>query len=190
MTEGTDGLAEGTFAAAAAGVLPGLSSLVDADWSVPAGELEWSCWQTADHVIDCLLSYCLQVGARRADGWLPLQEVHAQAGATPRDLLDALASVSRLFSAVLATSPPDVTASDGVTELGVTDWAIRGAYELVVHGHDIAAGLGRAFEPPADLCARVLASSALWMLDRNRAAAGTEPWDALLLASGRGASGS
>jgi hypothetical protein len=32
---------------------PGL----DRDWSVPAGDLEWDCRRTLDHIVDTLLLY-------------------------------------------------------------------------------------------------------------------------------------
>ena len=98
---------------------------------------------------------------------------------------DASGPCPGTFSAVLAASPPDATASDGVVELGPAGWDARGAYELLVHGHDLATGLGGTVDPPAALCTQVLESPALWMVDRDRAVAAAGPWEALLLASGR-----
>lgn len=177
--------APASFTATAARVLGDLAPLAGGDWSARAGELEWSCEQTAVHVVDCLLSYTLQLGARRTDGWLPLEPVRASASATPPDLLDALAAACATFSAVLAVTPPAVTATDGVAALAVGDWAARGAYELLVHGHDIAAGLGGTIDPPDALCAWILSSPDLWMVDRARAESGARPWAQLLLGSGR-----
>jgi hypothetical protein len=177
--------APGLFPTATTLVLDGLGPLAGRDWRAPAGELAWDCRQTADHLVDCLLSYALQLAARRAGDWLPVEEVHVAAGATPRDLLDALAAACRTLSAVLAASPPDAAASDGVVPLDVAGWDARGTYELVVHGHDLATGLGGAVVPPEALCAAVLASPALWMLDRDRAGTAAGSWEALLLASGR-----
>ncbi|MGH9090226.1 MAG: maleylpyruvate isomerase N-terminal domain-containing protein [Acidimicrobiales bacterium] len=181
------GGAPASFPAAATHVVGGLAPLVDRDWSVPAGELAWSCRETVGHLVDCLLSYTLQVAARRAGDWLPVGEAHVAAGATPPDLLATLGAVSTTFSAVLATAPPATTASDGVVSLGVDDWAARGAYELLVHGYDIAFGLGGTVHPPSAICAWILSSPNLWMLDRSRATPGAGPWERLLLASGRAA---
>jgi hypothetical protein len=38
------------------------------DWQVPAGSLEWSCWETAAHVAHDLLAYAGQVAARATAG--------------------------------------------------------------------------------------------------------------------------
>jgi hypothetical protein len=55
-----------------------------------------------------------------------------------------------------------------------------GVTETLVHGHDAAQGLGVPWEPPADLCARVL--SRLF----PGAPADAPPWAVLLWATGRG----
>jgi hypothetical protein len=33
-------------------VLDALDTVVEEDWSKPAGTLEWTCWQTLDHTVD------------------------------------------------------------------------------------------------------------------------------------------
>ncbi|MGW7627719.1 hypothetical protein ACWGKO_02125 [Streptomyces griseoincarnatus] len=42
------------------------------DWTVRAGTLEWTCWQTAAHVGHDLLAYAGQLAARPTDGYLPV----------------------------------------------------------------------------------------------------------------------
>jgi hypothetical protein len=54
-----------------------------------------------------------------------------------------------------------------------------GVTETLLHGHDAAQGLGVPWDPPADLCARVL--SRLF----PGAPADAPPWVALLWSSGR-----
>ena len=41
-----------------------LSAAADADWSARAGDLEWDCWETVEHLSDDLLCYAgrCQVG--------------------------------------------------------------------------------------------------------------------------------
>ncbi len=173
------------FAALSDFSIDALTEVVDADWTTRAGVLEWSCWQTVDHMVDCLFSYALQIGARAETGYLPFEELHAKPDATPLDLVAGLRSVTALLVAVVRDSPGTVTASDGVLELSLSDWCARAAYELVLHTHDVVWGLGRDLDPPLELCAVIVESDALWMLDRGQAKGGSDPWAALLLGSGR-----
>jgi hypothetical protein len=66
---------------------------------------------------------------------------------------------------------------------GVSDaegFAAMGVAETLVHMHDVTQGLRLAWNPPADLCARVLARLF------PHAPMTTSPWSALLWATGRG----
>jgi hypothetical protein len=166
-------------------VLETLDRRVTLDWSVPAGSLEWSCWQTVDHMIDCVFSYAFQLGSRAQSGFLPFQELHAMPEAGTNELVIGLRGITELFSGLLASVPRDAEASDGVFMLDVGDWAARAAYEMLLHTHDVAVGLGGRFDPPPSMCAWVIASPKLWMFDRGIATAIANPWEALLVGSGR-----
>ena len=173
------------FAALAEFSIDALTEVVDADWTTRAGVLEWSCWRTVDHMVDCVFSYAMQIGARAQSGYLPFEELHAKPEATPLELVAGLRSVTSLLVAVVRDSPGTVTASDGVLELSLSDWCARAAYELVLHTHDVVSGLGSDLDPPLELCRVILESDALWMLDSEQAKGGSDPWAALLLGSGR-----
>ena len=158
---------------------------VDDDWSVPAGDLEWSCWSTLDHTIDCLFSYVMQLASEAHAGFLPFNELHAQPDARPVDLLAGLRGVGTMLVAVARDAAPGATASDGVLPLDLADWCARGAYELVLHTDDVLAGLGARWDVPTELCQSILESPALWMVDRSRAAEAEDGWHSLILGSGR-----
>lgn len=189
---GHDALVE-TRSDSSAGMFTGVSDLVlgvlrpqvDSDWDIVAGSLDWTCRQTADHMVDCIFSYAFQLASRAQEGFLPFGELHALPDATPTDLVAGLVGVTELFSSLLRTVPKDVEASDGVVSLNVDDWATRAAYELLLHTHDITSGLGAQFDPPRPTCARVLASPKLWMLDQAAASTTEDSWHALLIGSGR-----
>jgi hypothetical protein len=166
-------------------VLGTLDEVVDRDWSKRAGTLEWTCWQTVDHTIDCVFSYGMQVASGAQSGFLPFGELHAAPGATPEDLVAGLRGVGTMFLAVVRDSPPGAVASDGVMTLDLSDWCARAAYEAVLHAHDVLSGLGVEFRLPDELCRSVIASESLWMLDREQARVAPDPWAALLAASGR-----
>jgi hypothetical protein len=73
------------FAELSALVIAAWTSGLDRDWSAPAGTLEWSCFTTADHTIDCVFSYALFLASRRDDVYPPFTELHALDGATPSE---------------------------------------------------------------------------------------------------------
>ncbi len=66
-----------------------LTPAPDGDWSVQAGDLEWTCWETGVHVADDLFSYASQVLAQPVDRYLPI-EVTLDDAATPADLLASI----------------------------------------------------------------------------------------------------
>jgi hypothetical protein len=68
--------------------------------------------------------------------------------------------------------------------MGLADpegFAAMGVVEVLVHAYDVARGLDLSFDPPADLCDRVLARLF------PDAPTDTERWPTLLWATGRGA---
>src|SRR5690349_14069312 len=60
-----------------------LQGAVHEDWTVPAGDLNWSCRDTGGHIADDLFSYASQVIARPARGYLPIEAV-LEPRATPK----------------------------------------------------------------------------------------------------------
>jgi hypothetical protein len=161
-------------------------------WDGKAGSLEWTCWETVEHLSDDLFSYAAQLGprtpplegvvsfaweSRRPGG--PANAIHTDRTAGPAGLLQVLEASGALLVAMVRTTPSRVRAHH---VFGVSDpegFAAMGIVETLVHTHDLAEGLGLAWTPPADLCSRVL----------NRlfpdAPKTTDPWTTLLWATGR-----
>lgn len=166
-----------------------LVALADEDWSAPAANLEWSCRQTLDHVIDCLFSFTLQLAARASSRFLPFNELHATAEASTADLLVGFRGAVRMFRDVTSNAEPGAVAGDGLALLTAEDGCARGAYEVALHSYDITTGLGAIWRLPDDLCRAITASEALWMFDRAAAATGDGPWASFLIGSGRRATG-
>ncbi|MFE4859640.1 hypothetical protein [Streptomyces sp. NPDC056670] len=141
-----------------------------ADWSVPAGPLEWDCWETVEHLSDDLFAYAVQLGpaqppldgevpylweAKRPGG--PRNAVHADRAAGPAGLLGTLEASGALLTAMVRTTSPEVRAYHG---FGISDpegFGAMGIVETLLHTHDVAEGLGLTWTPPAGLCDRVLA---------------------------------
>ena len=55
---------------------------------------------------------------------------------------------------------------------------------MVLHAHDVCTGLGVAFDPPRDLCARLRDTVAAWP-GQAPLPATDDPWSDLLARSGR-----
>src|SRR3954451_18616705 len=160
---------------------------LDRDWSVPAGTLEWSCLQTADHTVDCVFSYALFLASRREDAYPPFGELHALPQATPADIVNGLQAVSTMLWAVVATAEPDARAVILMRPHetgGPDDFAARGALEMVLHAHDVCIGLGIAFRPPQDICERLRDHTRDWP-QRAAVEPTADAWGDLLERSGR-----
>ncbi|MEV0597447.1 maleylpyruvate isomerase N-terminal domain-containing protein [Nonomuraea cavernae] len=161
-------------------------------WDGKAGTLEWDCWETVEHLSDDLFAYAVQLGpkippmdgevpfvweSRRPGG--PKNAIHADRAAGPAGLLQVLEASGALLVAMVRTTPPEVRAHHGFGAADPEGFAAMGIVETLVHTHDLAEGLGLSWEPPADLCERVLARL---FPDAPRA---PDPWLALLWATGR-----
>jgi len=159
----------------------------DADWSRPAGTLEWSCWTTAEHLVDCEFSYALFLASRCQDAYPKFAELDALPDASPADLLDGLRAVTTMLHAVIVTTEPtarSIIRMRPPTTGTPLEFAARGALEMILHAHDIATGLGVAFDPPTDLCHRLWTSTRDWFPD-DVVVATDDPWSDLLARSGR-----
>lgn len=132
-----------------------LSAVVDTSWVVPAGDVEWSCRDTAAHVADDLFSYASQMIAEPQDNYLPIDAV-IDPNATNRQILDAIAMCGRMLELAVENARPEVT---GWHPYGVSDgsgFAAMGAVEVLVHTYDMACGLRLEWKPPATLCTPLL----------------------------------
>jgi hypothetical protein len=148
-----------------------------ADWSVPAGDLTWTCRRTLDHIVDCHFFYAQHLALRSAERLPSIRDGDASVGVD-----GALASVrggAAILAAVASAAPPEVRAYHPAGKADPEGFVAMGADETLVHAWDIARGLGLAFDPPPELAAPVLARLFPW------APADTHPWPALLWCNGR-----
>lgn len=164
-----------------------------ASWEARAGSLDWDCWETVEHLSDDLFAYAVQLGPRTPplDGEVPFlwesrrpggpaNAVHADRAAGPAGLLQVLEATGALLVAMVRTASPGTRAHHA---FGVSDpegFAAMGIVETLVHTDDLARGLGGlSWQPPADVCARVLARLF------PQAPRSTDPWLTLLWSTGR-----
>jgi len=140
--------------AAVAQMLRVLSPHAAEDWTVPAGPLEWSCWQTAAHIGHDLLAYAGQLAAQPAGAYLSF-DLNVRPTASPAQVLQVVTACGGLLSSALVTASPTLRA----WHWGPCDpegFAAMGVAETLLHTHDITQGLAVDWMPSAPLSAAVL----------------------------------
>lgn len=145
-------------------------------WAGPAGALRWSCTATLAHMVDCLFWYAASL-ARRSTAGIEVPE--ANPFGEPAVLVDSLRSGGALLATVVAAAGPD---DRGWHLFGVADrsgWAAMGADEVLVHGADVASGLGVSFDPPSSVADHVVRRLFPWAPTEG------DGWARLLWANGR-----
>jgi hypothetical protein len=169
------------------------SSARERDWSARAGTLDWSCLATADHAVDCVYAPTFFLASRKQDDYPDMGGgLTFGARATPELLVESLRIATRLLVAVVNEAAPDTRAvifrRPAVVIAPPRDLPPRGALELLLHAHDVCAGLAVPFEPPPGLCGRLREHTRRWpMWSTVWQGLGTsdDPFGDLLAASGR-----
>jgi Mycothiol maleylpyruvate isomerase N-terminal domain len=111
----------------------------------------------------------------------------------PPTLIEALETAARVLAAVVTATPPGVRAviwrRPRVETRPAGDFAPRGALELILHGHDVCAGLGVPLAPPPEPCDRLRRHTSDWphwaTPGWRPLLLGGDPWADLLRSSGR-----
>jgi Mycothiol maleylpyruvate isomerase N-terminal domain len=163
------------------------------DWSVRAATLEWSCLRAADHAVDCVYAPAFFLASRKLDAYPDIgTNLTLGARATPERLVESLRTAATMLAAVVLEADPDVRAvlfrRPTVRTGAPADFLARGALELIIHAHDVCAGLDVAFDPPADLCHRLREHTRpwpMWTFAWNGLGQTDDAWGDLLRAAGR-----
>jgi uncharacterized protein (TIGR03083 family) len=154
-----------------------LAPALDEDWTARAGDLNWTCQRTLDHIVDTLFFYAVMLATRATVR--PAMPRNGDPARSPRELLEVVEAAAAVLADVVRAAPPEAR---GFHPAGLTDpegFVALGCEEVLIHTDDIAAGLGRRFEPPAELAERVLRRLFPW------APEGDDPWLTLRWACGR-----
>ncbi|HWH31102.1 MAG TPA: DinB family protein [Egibacteraceae bacterium] len=164
---------------AAAAVVAALWPHRDGDWQVRAGELDWTCLDTLGHTVDALRFYAANLATRtRVRRAYPWAEAF---GGTPEVWLLALEATAELLAVVAETTADDDRAFHPAGLADAEGFLAMGCDEVLVHGADVAQGLGVALEAPDDVAALVLARLFPWVEPGD----GERAWDLLRWANGR-----
>ena len=153
------------------------SLLTDLDWSATAGELDWDCRQTLEHVTTVQI-FLASNASNQTRSRLPGARTN-----NPDQSIAELVTVHRALANVLADVLRCMSEdARGFHPAGLADrhgFAAMACTETLVHAADIAQGLGIDFTPPPDIAAKALARLFPWVQDEG------DPWEALLYAAGR-----
>lgn len=153
---------------------------VDRDWAaVLAAAVETDCWHAGEHIGDVLVSYAGQLVARPSGRYVKFV-ASADKDCTASEILEFASAGGRILAATVRTSPAELRAFHPTGMADPAGFAGMGCVEALVHGHDIAAGLGLPFDAPRDVCRRVLAR-----MFPAVTAGDDDPWAVLLWATGR-----
>jgi SAM-dependent methyltransferase len=147
------------------------------NWSGRAGDLEWDCRRTLNHINDALVNYIRHFGGR-ATRRLPVfrdQFPHVPLG----DLLDLTVALADALAEITKAAPPDARGFHGMGRADASGFIAMGCTEILIHTYDITQGLQRAFTPPDELCGRVVRRIFPW------APTDVDGWSALRWACGR-----
>jgi len=156
-----------------------LLSLAERDWSIRAGELEWSARQTLEHAANTQQFYAVHLAARARDR-LAISRCF-DADISIADLLSILDSRAAVLAEVVKAAPPDARGFHRTGNPDPSGYAAMGANEVLIHTDDIARGFCIPFTPPAPLCRRIVDRLFPW------APGDADPWSALRWANGRAA---
>lgn len=142
--------------AAAGGCLTVLRDGAGRDWSLPAGDLDWTCRQTLDHLALGLIGYAGLLIARPTDRYITLfAALDPQA---PVDAcLEGLGIAASLLTTTVRDAPPDARSWHPWGPADPSGFAAMAITELAVHTHDITRTLGLPWTPPEHLSAAAVA---------------------------------
>jgi hypothetical protein len=163
---------------ASASSLQALEPLLDsARWDERAGELDWTCRRTLDHVADALSLYAGNLATRtqtqrpRMRDGNPTQPLPA--------MLATTATAAAVLAAVARDAPPETRAYHPAGMADVSGFIAMGCAEVLIHTEDICIGLGGEYRGPDELTALVVARLFPW------APAHGDPWELLRWCMGR-----
>ena len=154
-----------------------LASAVDSDWTALAGELEWDCRFTLDHVSNALMFYA---GSLATNATERIRNTRNPGdGLSIADLLASLKISAAILARVIEAQPASARAFHPAGMADPSGFAAMGCDEILIHTADIAAGLGVVFQPTSDLAARIVGRLFPW------APTDIDQWQTLLWANGR-----
>ncbi len=154
-----------------------LRTVVDDDWSVGVPDLEMTVAEVVAHTAEGCLWYAIDLSAGGQD--LQGVEHRVEPERPAAELVATVETYASIVETIVRAAPPDAR---GFHPMGLADpsgFAAMACDELLIHTDDAARGLGRRFDPPADLADAVLRRLFPWIDGM------ADPWEELRWANGR-----
>ncbi len=150
---------------------------MDRDWSVKAGDLEWDCRRTLNHIANAQFFYATHLATRATQRLAKAREDDSTAPIA--DLLTVVLEAASVLREVVKAAPPGARAFHPAGMADASGFIAMGCDEILIHTYDITQGFGLPFRPLDDLTHRILARLFPW------APLNVERWDAFRWANGR-----
>lgn len=155
-----------------------LRPLAGRDWTAKAEGLDWDCRTTLDHMAGAPLFHGTNL-AMRSTARIPNPRGPNPA-ASVEDLLTAVECTATILAEVAKAAPADARGFHPSGKADAQGFVALSCNELLLHTHDITAGFGVKYQPPAELAELVLRRLFPW------APHDVPPWEALKWISNRG----
>ena len=163
--------------AAAGAACAALAPAVNADWSVPARDLEWTCHRTLQHMAEAPIFHATHLATRATE-----RRPSLRAGDTPpppADLLRLIPASAAILAEVVRAAPAEARGWHPTGMADASGFAAISCVELLIHTADVAEPLGLPFAPPDDLARRIVQRLCPW------APTDADGWATLQWAAGR-----
>jgi hypothetical protein len=167
--------------AAAASCRTQLAPLVGDDeaWEAMAGDLDWTCRSTLDHITNALILYAGNLATRTA-----VRRPRVRNGDPRSDIPSLLLDVetaASILAAVGRATPPQTRAFHPAGMADVSGFMAMGCAEIVIHTEDIGIGLGAtdSYRCADELAARLVQRLFPWTPQHD------DPWERLRWSMGR-----
>ena len=154
-----------------------LEQLREDAWALPARDLEFTCRQTVNHMVNSLLMFATRVAVLESHH---TGSVRSNDEAAPGTHLAYLVeSSAAVLAHVVSLMPPGALAFHPSGLADGEGFLAMGTLEVLIHTYDVTSTVDHPFDPPDGLCAKVVERLFPWV---DIDAAGR---DALLWAAGR-----
>ena len=96
---------------------------------MPAGDLEWDCRRTLDHIADALFLYAAYLASRGSERLSPPR--NGDPSASPAQLLATVGAAAAVLSEVARAAPPGTRAFHPAGMADVSGWIGMGCEEIL-----------------------------------------------------------